>query len=67
MPAKFVDPFWKQEQDALAILAKDGVKDAQIVRTGSEAVLYALKGKAFTAWLGDNGIVRTDPGFPAEF
>jgi hypothetical protein len=71
MTAKFSNPFWKAEQTAFEILARNDIetKEAVIVRTGSEAILFAQGGKAWTAWLeaGGRKILRLDKGFPADY
>ena len=71
MTAKYSNPFWKQEQDALTVLTRNDIetKEATIVRTETEAILFAQGGKAWTAWLETDGrkILRLDPGFPADY
>ena len=75
VPAKYSNPFWKQEQDAFEILARNDIetKEAVIVRTGAEAILFAQGSdgtkRAYTAWLESDGrrILRLDPGFPALY
>jgi hypothetical protein len=75
MTAKFSNPFWKAERDAMDILTRNDIEvsEATIIRTGSEAILFAqgpkAARKAYTAWLEADGrkILRLDQGFPADY
>jgi hypothetical protein len=75
MTAKYSNPFWKAEQTAFEILARNDIetKEAIIVRTETEAILFAQgtdgAKKAYTAWLeaDKRKILRLDSGFPADY
>lgn len=69
VPAGFVNPFWKTEKEAIELLARSKIAGAKVIRRSSDVILFEQHGKAYTAWLDDDGltILRLDQGFVADF
>lgn len=75
MGAKFSNPFWRQERDAVKLLRGLKIEPQQIVRTDNEAILFVRDQKPWVAWTDGEWsededkrrIRRVDRGFPAFY